>query len=164
MAGIHTRARFSGFPGYCQFNNDTIKNEGAMLHYKSIGKHFWRSRASSSKANSPIWPAIKFVLDLTPAPTTCKFENDPIKTEGTIVSTTFFSGAQRQVTPKPTGGYGQNSNSSQILCLSWLHASLKKIRSKQKALAWRHHFPHYMSMGAFCCHGNHSFDGFYSKT
>ena len=29
---------------------------------------------------------------------------------------------------------------------------------------WRHHFPHYKSMGAFCCQGNQSFDQIYSKT
>ena len=29
---------------------------------------------------------------------------------------------------------------------------------------WRHHFPHYKSMGAFCCHGNQSFDPIYPKT
>ena len=34
-----------------------------------------------------------------------------------------------------------NSNSSEILCLSWLPASLTKIRSKLNELAWRHHFP-----------------------
>ena len=34
----------------------------------------------------------------------------------------------------------QNSNSSEILWLSWLPASLTKIRSKMKELAWRHHF------------------------
>ena len=29
---------------------------------------------------------------------------------------------------------------------------------------WRHHFPHYKSMGAFCCHGNQSFDPICPKT
>ena len=29
---------------------------------------------------------------------------------------------------------------------------------------WRHHFPHYNSMGAFCCHGNQSFDPICPKT
>ena len=36
---------------------------------------------------------------------TCKFEEDPIKTEGAIMST-FFSGAQGQVTPKSSDGCG----------------------------------------------------------
>ena len=29
---------------------------------------------------------------------------------------------------------------------------------------WRHHFPHYKSVGAFCCHGNQSFDPICPKT
>ena len=35
-----------------------------------------------------------------------------------------------------------------------LPASMKKIRSKMKALEWTQHFPHYKPMGAICCHGN----------
>ena len=31
---------------------------------------------------------------------------------------------------------------------------ISKITDKR----WRHHFPHYKSMGAFCCHGNQCFD------
>ena len=31
-------------------------------------------------------------------------------------------------------------------------------RSKTTEKRWRHCFPHYKSMGAFCCHGNQSFD------
>ena len=29
---------------------------------------------------------------------------------------------------------------------------------------WRHYFPYYKSMGAFCCHGNQSFDPICPKT
>ena len=129
---------------------------------------------------------------------------------------------QGQVTPKWLIRSGRNSNSSEILCLSWLPASLTKIRSKMNALAlrhhfpiislwemfqmlkapnsvgcpiwpkfelvrdfmpalvtckfekksdkkttenrWRHHFSHYMLIGAFCCHGNQSFDPICPKT
>ena len=39
-----------------------------------------------------------------------------------------------------------------------LPASIKRIRSKTIEKRWRHNFPHYKSMGAFCCHGNQSFD------
>ena len=35
-----------------------------------------------------------------------------------------------------------------------LPASIKRIGSKTTEERWRHHFPHYKSMGAFCCHGN----------
>ena len=51
-----------------------------------------------------------------------------------------------------------NSNSSEILCMSSLPASIKRIRSKSTEKRWRHHFPHYKSMGALCCHGKQSFD------
>ena len=45
-----------------------------------------------------------------------------------------------QITPKWLVWSGQNSNTSEILCLSWLSASLTKIRSIMYMLAWRHHF------------------------
>ena len=45
-----------------------------------------------------------------------------------------------------------------------LPASIKRIRSKTTEKRWRHHFPHYKSMGAFCCHGNQSFDPICPKT
>ena len=45
-----------------------------------------------------------------------------------------------------------------------LPASMKRIRSKATEKRWRHRFPHYKSMGAFCCHGNQSFDPICPKT
>ena len=42
--------------------------------------------------------------------------------------------------------------------MSSLPASIKRIRSKMTEKKWRHRFPHYKSMGAFCCHGNQSVD------
>ena len=59
---------------------------------------------------------------------------------------------------------GRNSNSSEILCMSSLPANIKRIGSKATEKRWRHHFPHYKSMGAFCCHGNQSFDPICPKT
>ena len=59
---------------------------------------------------------------------------------------------------------GRNSNSYQVLCMSSLPASIKRIGSKTTEKRWRHHFPHYKSMGAFCCHGNQSFDPICPKT
>ena len=53
---------------------------------------------------------------------------------------------------------GRNSNSFEILCMSSLPACIKRIGSKTTEKRWRHHFPHNKSMGAFCCHGNQSFD------
>ena len=48
--------------------------------------------------------------------------------------------------------------------MSSLPASIKRIGSKTTEKRWRHHFPHYKSMGAFCCHGNQSFDPICPKT
>ena len=59
---------------------------------------------------------------------------------------------------------GRNSNLSEILCMSSLPASIKRIGSKATEKRWRHHFPHYKSMGAFCCHGHQSFDPICLKT
>ena len=57
-----------------------------------------------------------------------------------------------------------NSNSYEILCMSLLSASIKRIGSKTTEKRWRHRFPHYKSMGAFCCHGNKNFDPICPKT
>ena len=59
---------------------------------------------------------------------------------------------------------GRNSNLSEILCMSSLPASIKRIGSKATEKKWRHHFPHYKSMGAFCCHGHQSFHPICLKT
>ena len=48
--------------------------------------------------------------------------------------------------------------------MSSLPASIKRIGSKMTEKRWRHRFPHYKSMGAFCSHGNQSFDPICSKT
>ena len=48
--------------------------------------------------------------------------------------------------------------------MSSLPASIKRIGSKATQKRWRHHFPHYKSMGAFCCHGNQCFDPICPKT
>ena len=92
-----------------------------------------------------------------PVLVTSKFDEDSIKTERASLETPFshyksmrnFSDAQGQVV-----GPGRNSNSSEILCMSSLPASIKRIGSKTTEKRWRHCFK---SMGAFCCHGNQSF-------
>ena len=61
----------------------------------------------------------------------------------------IFSDAQGQLTRQSLVRSGRISNSSDILWMSLLPASMKKIRSKMKALEWTHRFPHYKSMGIF---------------
>ena len=48
--------------------------------------------------------------------------------------------------------------------MSSLPASIQIIGSKPTEKRWRYCFPHYKSMGAFCCHGNQSFDPICPKT
>ena len=79
-----------------------------------------------------------------PAQFIYKFHKDQIKNERTMpwtMSSMAFFKNQGQITPKWLVWKGQNSNSSEILCLSWLPASLTKIRSRMNMLAWRDHFP-----------------------
>ena len=47
--------------------------------------------------------------------------------------------------------------------MSSLPASIKRVGSKTTEKRWNH-FPHFNSMGAFCCHGNQSFDPICPKT
>ena len=70
----------------------------------------------------------------------------------------IFPDAQGQLTLQSLVESVPNSNLSEILWLSSLPASMKKIRSKMKALACSQHFPHYNPMGAIRCHGHQSSD------
>ena len=76
----------------------------------------------------------------------------------------IFPDAQGQLTLQSLVRSGQISNLSEMLWMFLLPASMKKIRSKLKALEWTQHFPHYNPMGAIRCHGNQSSDPTWSKT
>ena len=70
----------------------------------------------------------------------------------------IFPDAQGQLTPQSLVRSGRILNSSEILWMFLLPASMKKIRSKMKALEWSQHFPHYNRMGVIRCHGHQSSD------
>ena len=70
----------------------------------------------------------------------------------------IFPDAQGQLTPQSLVRSGRISNSFEMLWMSSSPASMKKIRSKMKALEWSQHFPHYYPMGAIHCHGYQSSD------
>ena len=103
-----------------------------------------------------------------PVMVTSKFDEGPIKNEYASLAIPFshlksmgnFLNAQGHLTLKGVVRSGQNLNSSKILPLSSLPASLKKIWSKTIEKRWRHLFPHCTSKapGAFCYHGNQSID------
>ena len=104
---------------------------------------------------------------------TSNFDDESIKNEQANMeivfpliykSTEIFLDAQGQLTPLSVVRPGRNSNTSEILFMSLLPASIKRIGSKTTEKRWRHCFPHYKSMGAFCCHGKQSFDPICPKT
>ena len=64
----------------------------------------------------------------------------------------IFPDAQGQLPPQFLVRFGRISNSSEILWMSSLPASMKRILSKMKVLECSQHFPHYNPMGAICCH------------
>ena len=107
-----------------------------------------------------------------PVLVTCNFDDDLIQNEQASMEIPFshymsmgnFLDAQGQLTLYSVVRSGQNSNSFEILCMSSLPASIKRIGSKATEKRWRYHFPHYKSMGAFCCHGHQSFDPICLKT
>ena len=117
-------------------------------------------------------PEIELVWAFMPVLVTSNFDDDSIKNEWASMKSQFshyksmgkFLDAQGQLTPQSVVRSGRNSNSCKILCMSSLPASIKRIGSKTTEERWRHRFPHYKSMGAFCCHGNHSFDPICPKT
>ena len=76
----------------------------------------------------------------------------------------IFPDSQGQPTPQSLVRSGQISNSSEMLWMFSLPASMKKIRSKMKALEWTQHFPHYNPMGAIRCHGHQSSYPIWPKT
>ena len=65
----------------------------------------------------------------------------------------IFPNTQGQLTPQSLVRSGRISNSSKMLWMFLLPASMKKIQSKMKALEWSQYFPHYNPMGAIRCHG-----------
>ena len=76
----------------------------------------------------------------------------------------IFPDTQGQLTPQSFVRSSRISNSSEMLWMFSLPVSMKKIRSKMKALEFSQHFPHYNPMGAICCHGHQSSDPIWPKT
>ena len=76
----------------------------------------------------------------------------------------IFPDAQGQLTLQSLVRSGRISNSSEMLWMFLLPASMKKIQPRMKALEWTQHFPHYNPMGAIRCHGNQSSNPTWFKT
>ena len=130
-------------------NNDTHKIWSRLADWlrsyssSNVG-NFRHSRASNSKMSGLIRPKIELDPAFMPVLVTSNFD-DSIKNERASMETRFshYKFMGRFYTLK-----------GETLCMSSLPASIKRIGSKATKKKWRHHFPHYKSMGAFCCHGH----------
>ena len=104
-------------------------------HYKSTEAFYCRGNQSSD----PICPKTLCSLSPTPMMLHIKFDQDKLTGFRAIqVQKCEIFITQGQVTPKR---FSPKSNLTKLLCLSWLPATLKMIRSKINKLAWRQHFP-----------------------
>ena len=78
-------------------------------HYKSMEIFSRRSRAPNSAVLGPIWPNFELVRDVMDVLVTCKYEEDPIKNEGSRVVTTLYVNildAKGQITQESAVVYG----------------------------------------------------------
>ena len=98
-----------------------------------------------------IWPNFELIQDLMYVIITCKYEKDSTKTAEKNWRHHFshykpmgiFSDFQGQLTLESVVRTGQNSNSSELSCMSSLPASMKRIGWKTGEKKWRHRFLHY---------------------
>ena len=156
----------------CKYEEDPIKNEGARVD-TTLYSNFsdaqeqitlvlvsvsGRNLNSSKLSCMSLLPARMRMIDSKMKELECSQDFSHYKSMG------IFPEAQGQLTQQSLVRYERISNSSEMLWMFMLPASMKKIRSKMKVLEWTQHFPHYNPMGAICCHGNQSSNPTWSKT
>ena len=156
----------------CKYEEDQIKNEGARV-VTTLYSNFsdaqgqitlvcvsvsGRNLNSSKLSCMSSLHARMRMIDSKMKELDCSQDFSHYKSMG------IFPDAQGQLTLQSLVRSVQISNSSEMLYLFLLPASMKKIRSKMKALEWSQHFPHYNPMGAIHCHGHQSSDLIWPKT
>ena len=117
-----------------------LRNGGDIIfpHYKSMGAFC----CHGNKSFDPICPKTLCSLSPTPMMLHIKFDQDwPTCFRDIQVQKCEIFVTQGKVTPKWVVWFSPKLNSTQLVCLSWLPATLMMIRSKMNKLAWRHHFP-----------------------
>ena len=156
----------------CKYEEDPIKNEGAIVdttlysNFSDVQGQITLESAMVSGRNSNLsklscmssLPARMRMIESQMKELECSQDFSHYKSMG------IFPDAQGQLTPQSLVKSSPNSNLSEILWLSSLPASMKKIQSKMKALEWTQHFPHYNPVGAIRCHGRQSSDPIWPKT
>ena len=112
---------------------------------------FWRSRAGNSKVSGRIWLEFELIQDFMPwLPVSLIMIRSILKAVSCLQHFPHYISLRknfrylRACNPDAVFRCGPKSNSSRILYLSlflfWLPASLKRIRSKLKALSSPQHF------------------------
>ena len=156
----------------CKYEEDPIKNEGARVvttlyvNYSDAQGQITlvlvsvsgRNSKSSKFACMSSLPARMRMIDSKMKELECSQDFSHYK------SMMIFPDAQGQLTPQSLVRSSRISNSSEMLWMFLLPASMKKIRSKMKALEWSQHFPHYNPMGAIRCHGHQRSNPIWPKT
>ena len=120
-----------------------VLSAGHFLHCKSMGIFFVTWGRVTPKWIIRSGPK-SLIPDVMAVLVTSKNDEDPIENEDAILRTRSnmgFFGTKGQVTPNRMVQSRPNSNFAEILCLSWLPASLLKIRSKMKTLSFDNIFP-----------------------
>ena len=157
----------------CKYKEDPIKNEGARV-VTTLYSNFSDAQGqitlvlvsvsgrnlNSSKLScmSSLPARMRMIDSKMKERLVCSQDFSHYKSMG------IFPDAQGQLTLQSLVRSGRISNSSEMLWMLSLPASIKKIRSKMKALEWSQHFPHYNPMGAIRCHGHQSSDPIWPKT
>ena len=156
----------------CKNKEDPIKNEGARVFttlYINFSNTQGQITLESVVVSGRNLNSSKF-LCMSSLPARMRMTESKMKEQecsqdfSHYKSMGIFQDAQGQLTPQSLVESGPNSNLSEILWLSSLPVSMKKIRSKMKTLACSQYFPHYNPMGAIRCHGHQSSDPIWSKT
>ena len=150
----------------CKYEEDPIKHEGAR-----VDTTFYSNFSDAQGQITLVMVSVSGrnlnsskLLCMSSLPARMKMINSKMKELecsqdfSNYKSMGIFPDAQGQLTPQSLVRSGRISNSSEMLWMFSLHASLKKIRSKKKALEWTQHLPHYNPMGAIRCHGHQSSD------
>ena len=140
----------------CKYEEDPIENEGARVD-TTLYSNFsdaqgqitlvlvsvsGRNLNSSKLSCMSSLPARMRLIELKMKELECSQDFSHYKSMG------IFPDAQWQLTPQSLVRFGRISNSSEMLWMFSLPASMTKIRSKMKALEWTQHFPYYNPMGA----------------
>ena len=114
-----------------------------LISYKNLVTRSPKGNDRSPESNVPRSICPKTLCSLSPTPMMLHIKSDqdwPTGFRDIQVQKCVIFVTQGQVTPKWVVWFGPKSNSTELLCLSWLPATLMMIQSKMNKLAWRHHF------------------------